>query len=205
MTSVFENAGFVPYKAPQTTEKPKTDVQQQPAAAKPVTPADITKPSNDTFALSEPIDKNKLKEELRAEILEEIKQENLAKEAEKEKENKPGPVKGFKRFIGNIKKLGTTIAEYTKGLFKGVFKGGIIGGALFGTLYGFGKSKLFDNTKLLQKPIAKKMLKGKYTAPIVGGIVLAANIIGSLWNASIKANEKRALIEHKWENTPVVR
>lgn len=208
MSSVFETAGFTPYKTPQTVQPQqasKTPEQTSNAAAPSAPPVQTVQHSSDTFTSTETVNRNDLKEELRKEILEEIKKENQAEKNKEKKEDKPGFIKGLKRFIGNVGKVFVTAGEYIKGLLKGVVKGGITGGALFGTLYGFGKSKLFDNTKLLQKPIMHKLLKGKYTAPIVGGAALAIGVIGNLWNASVKANEKRALIEHKWEKTPVIR
>ncbi len=234
MTSPFEQAGFTTYRLPQAAQAPTfvanpaaTAPAAQPAA--PAIPAAPQVTPSDTFTPN--INKDELKEELRKEILDEMKAEKELEEkekaAEEKKKNKLGPIKRFKRFIGNVKKLGVTIGEYTKGFFKGAFKGGVIGGAVGGGIYALGKSKLLNNpetlvntpvigklfrgAKFVSDPsvitnaIPTKILKNKATAIAVGGTILAATLIRALWKASLNANEKKALIEHKYESTPTIR
>ena len=69
----------------------------------------------------------------------------------------------------------------------------------------FRNLKIVSNPETLDKSIIAKLLKNKATAIAVGGAALAIGLAGALWNSSIRANEKRALIEHKYESTPVLR
>lgn len=228
MTSPFEKAGFTTYRLPQAAQQAfaanpyGTSPVSQPAAAP-------SAPSTDTYTPNSTIDKDALKEELRQEIINEMKAEqeleNKAKAAEEKKKNKLGPIKRFKRFIGNVKKAVVTAGEYTKGFFKGILTGGIAGGAVGGSIFALGKvakdpaslinvpvaGKLLRDTKLvvnadkIAASLPAKILANKKTAIIAGGVVLAIGLISSLWKASLNANEKRALIEHRYENTPVTR
>lgn len=232
MASPFETAGFTTYRLPQAVQNAQT---AQPAATNPVvqTTTAVTvpenTPSNDTFTSNSTIDRDALKDELRQEIINEMKtqQELDAKQkaAEEKKKNKLGPIKRFKRFIGNVKKGVVTAGEYTKGFFKGTVNGGIVGGIIGGAVYGVGKilkdpaklvqtpviGKLFRNLKIVSNPenldksILAKVFKSKTTAIVAGGVALAIGLISALWKASINANEKRALIEHKYESTPTIR
>ena len=240
MTSPFEAAGFTTYRlpqipqaqAPQTNPAATAPVAQPAAAPAPsvsVPSAPLNNTEADTFTPSAPIDRDALKEEIRQEIINEMKTqqelENKAKAAEEKKKNKLGPIKRLKRFIGNIKKAFVTAGEYVAGFFRGTVKGGIIGGAVGGAVYGVG-SILKDPAKLTQTPVVGKLFRGtklvtnadtiknsfvtkllsnKTTAIAAGGVVLAIGLIGAMWNASIRANEKRALIEHKYESTPTIR
>ena len=204
----------------------------QPAAAPsaaPTAPAAPQVTPSDTFTPS--VNTDELKAELRKEIMDEMKaQQELeakAKAAEEKKKNKLGPINRFKRFIGNVKKAFVTAGEYIKGFFKGVFKGGVAGGVVGGGIFAVGNSKLLKDpaslvntpvvgkflreTKLvtnadnIKNSIPAKILSNKKTAMIAGGVILAATLISSLWKASLNANEKRALIEHKYESTPTIR
>lgn len=230
MTSPFETAGFTTYRLPQAA--PSAPVSQTAPAAAPsvsVPNASLNNTPADTFTPNVAIDRDALKEELRQEILNEMKTqqelENKAKAAEEKKKNKLGPIKRFKRFIGNVQKAFVTAGEYIAGFFRGTVKGGIAGGILGGGIYAAGKvledpakltqtpvaGKLFRNLKIVSNPetldksIIAKLLKNKATAIAVGGAALAIGLAGALWNSSIRANEKRALIEHKYESAPVLR
>lgn len=235
MTSPFEKAGFTTYRLPQAAQTPNfvahpaaTAPAAQPAQA-PAAPSAPSVTQPDTFTPS--VNRDELKEELRKEIIDEMKaQQELdakAKAAEEKKKNKLGPIKRFKRFIGNVKKTFVTAGEYIKGFFKGTFKGGVAGGIIGGGIYAVGHSKLVqDPASLVNTPVVGKLLRdtklvtnadkiktsipakllsNKNTAIVVGGVILAGVLIKSLWNASLNANEKRALIEHRYESTPTVR
>ena len=231
MTSPFETAGFTTFRLPQAVQGAETT---QPAATNPVvqTAPSVTVPENtssDSFTSNAAIDRDALKDELRQEIINEMKtqQELDAKQKadEEKKKNKLGPIKRLKRFIGNVKKGVVTAGEYTKGFFKGTLQGGIAGGVLGGAIYATGKvlkdpavlvqtpvvGKLFRNLKIVSNPeildksILAKVLKSKTTAIAAGGVALAIGLISALWKASINANEKRDLIEHKYESTPTIR
>lgn len=235
MTSPFETAGFTTYRLPQAQQisTPKTNQTittpvTQPAAVL-VSSAPLNNAQADTFTSNASIDKDALKEELRQEIINEMKTqqelENKEKAAKEKKKKKLGPIKKLKRFIGNVKKVFVTAGEYIKGFFGGTVKGGIAGSAIGGAVYGAGKilnnpaaltqtpvvGKLFRNLKIVSNPeildksIVAKLLKNKNTAFITGGVILAGTLIGSLWKASLSANEKRALIEHKYEDIPTIR
>lgn len=235
MTSPFEKAGFTTYRLPQAAQTPTF-------VANPATTASVTQPAQTTTTPSVPavapsdtftpsINRDELKEELRKEILDEMKtQQELeakAKAAEEKKKNKLGPIKRFKRFIGNVKKAFVTLGEYTKGFFKGLFNGGVVGGVVGGGIYAIGNSKflkdpaaltntpligklfrgsaIVNNADTIKNSFATKLLSNKKTAIIAGGVILAGALISSLWKASLNANEKRALIEHRYESTPVTR
>lgn len=238
MSSPFEAAGFTTYRLPQSVQDARTtmvttpQVPQQPAVQTPsAATVPVNTPSGDVYTPAPAINRDDLKEEIRKEIIEEMRTqqelENKEKAAKEKKKNKLGPIKRLKRFIGNVKKGVVTAGEYSKGFFKGTVKGSMAGGILGGGIYALGKStllnnpqelvntpiigkafrnlKIVSNPEILDKSIVAKLLKNKTTAIVVAGVAFAAAMIGALWNASISANEKRALIEHKYESTPVTR
>jgi len=179
MTSPFDAAGFTNVKiaTPPANFNSAPQAASKPQTFREVPEADEFVPSESASMAEEPIDREAMKAELKEEI-----QKELAEEAAKN--NKLGPIDKFKRFIGTIKKSFSTLGEYAKGTIKGIGTGAVIG------------SLGFTAFTLAKKPTGAK------AAGIIGAL---AGLGVQLWNASLKANEQRAVIDHTWEKTPVVR
>ena len=102
---------------------------------------------------------------------------------------KKGPVKKFKGFIANIKKVFASTGEYTKGTVKGVGYGAV-GGSLVYT----GSKLITGVKKFLNKNSQIKALPAKTLAILTAVGVLAVN----LWKASLNATEKRSEIDLRY-------
>lgn len=211
MSSPFEQVGFNTTPSFQQVG-PQAQPQAQPLApattpvTTPQTAVDTT-PSKDSFQPSSAtnVDVEALKQEIKEELKQEMSLSTDNKPVEKEK--KKGPIKKLKNFIGSIKKFNAQAGEYIKGFFKGIGSGALVGGA------GFGAFKLVEGIKLKQAgKIVEEAAKEAATksAGKFGKIGIAAAVVGvvgaltvNLWKASLNASEKKALIDHRWDDTPI--
>lgn len=180
MTSPYEKVGFnmSPNFQQQAVSKPASNPVQTP----PQTFPPQVNQNTDEFIKSNTADIDALKAELKEELKAEMDAEKQAEVKAQKKANKKGPIQKIKSFIGSFKKFNATAFEYIKGTFKGVGTGALVGSALYG---------------------AATILKKQKAAPVLGVIGAVGALGVNLWQASLKANEKRAIIDHTWEKTPI--
>lgn len=175
---IFNN----PPQQPQTgmnfvqQDTPQTALQMKPE-----------QPESDEFVLSSnatEADIDAIKAEIKEELKREMEQEEQEEKAAEEKANKKGPIRRLKDCIGSVKKFNVTASEYTKAGLKGIASGAIVGSIAYGAL------------TLAKKPGPAK----------VAGIIGAVGAMGvNLWNASLKANEKRSMVDHTWgDDSPIL-
>lgn len=116
-----------------------------------------------------------------------------------ETKEKKGPIRAIKDFIRTIKKFNTSVAEYVKGTFKGLIEGFLAGSGVFAVTSIINHFKK-PVTKAIEGAKKSKVLPTKALGIITGILVLA----GNLWSASLKANKKKADVDHEWTTTPIV-
>ncbi|MBE7705748.1 MAG: hypothetical protein E7Z91_00675 [Cyanobacteria bacterium SIG30] len=147
--------------------------------------------------------------------------------AKGEKKQKKGILDKFANFVGSLKKIGTNIKEYGVGGVKAVVgfaKGAVAGvGAIFvidKIKQGIKASKETGTNAVkevfskLAKGVSKNFTKegfkstlktGKGKLALLGGIAVGAfSFVKQIYIAKLNANEKNAMIDHRYTKTPVV-
>lgn len=196
MTTSFDSVKFtIPYNG-------TTQLNHHAVTSKPENQNYATAPSKpDDFTRT--IDSEAIKAEAVEQAKREIKLEQLAEEQASKKKNKLSFFEKCKRFVGSMKKAGVTIVDYTKGTILGAVKGAAVGGIGFGACKIV--SKVLENKEFATKGknFLAKIGKSPRTAKVVGAGMAIIGLGTQLWKTSLEVNEKKALIDHKYETTHV--
>ncbi len=219
----------VPISSNKLTISPSLNEQIQNMQTKPVQPKVDVELKPDTVELSTPAPSA-----APAQVLENEKPAAKAEPPEvqvrddkKVKKEKKSLLERFANFVGSMKKMGVNISEYTKGGAKGIGSfavGGAVGiGAIFTAdkiKQGIkvakkeGQNKLVSIAKTFAEGVSnnfkpahlKSTLKSaKGILAILGGVVLGSiGFIAQIYKAKLAANERNAMLDHKYVNTPVI-
>ncbi len=116
---------------------------------------------------------------------------------------KKGPIKSIKGFIANIKKIGISASEYTKGGAKGIAAGAVAGSIVYtaGSIFNGIKKSGFEKAQTAAKKAGEEFAKtkpAKVPAAILAAGAAAIALGVNIWNASLNATERKSNVDHRW-------